>query len=308
MTKYWIRTTTALWAAVVLASPAAAAGKPLRVVTTIPPLAMLAAQIGGESVVVRSLLAAGADPHTYEPRPSDAAALQDADIVISLGSSMDDWLGESIRPRDGAIVVRLDDGDGCPAAQAATSGADGQEEGDSRDPHIWLDPLWVRDRALVSIGRVLAAADRDDAEGFGRRQKELAEELTRLEAAIRSDLAGAPTRSFLAWHPAWGCFAGRFDLHCAGSVGESEGREPSLKAMIAAVKAGEGAGVRAVLVEPQEDDRHARVLADELHVDLVTVDPLGDLKSKDRATYGALMRFNGRAFAKALGADNSAKR
>lgn len=290
-------------ASLAMACPAAASGRPLRVVTTIPPLAMLASELGGERVVVRSLLAAGADPHTYEPRPSDAAALQDADIVISLGSSMDDWLGESIRARDGAIVVKLDDGDGGGCAAASTEAAAVVEDGDEgRDPHVWLDPLWVRDRALAAIAKALSDAAPEGAPDIARREKAAADEITVVEREIREGLAAAPTRAFLAWHPAWGCFAGRFGLHSAGSVGESEGREPSLKAMIAAVKAGKEAGVRAVLVEPQEDDRHARVLADELHVELLTVDPLGDPQDADRSTYAALMRFNGRAFAKALGA------
>lgn len=293
------------------AEPAsAAAHRPLLIVTSIPPLAMVASQVGGERVAVRSLLAAGADPHTYEPRPSDAAALQDADVVISLGSSMDSWLGDTLRPRDGAAVVKLDETGGAAAAD--------HDDEDGRDPHVWLDPLWVRDHAVEPVRAALVSADPEHADAFTREAAAMTAQLTALDAEIRDALLSAPTRSFLAWHPAWAHFAGRYDLRSAGDVGESEGREPSLKAMIATVEAGRAAGVRAVLVEPQEDDRHARVLADELRVGLVTVDPLGEVAAaaarpdaapsdpnhdaQDRSSYAGLMRFNAKAFAKALGA------
>lgn len=284
-------------------APSAAAGK-VRVVTTIPPLAMLVSQIGGDRVEVRSLLAVGADPHTYEPRPSDAAALQDADVVVSLGSSLDDWLGDAIRPGDGAVVVKLDAGDGKARSEehddAPHAEADDHDH-EGRDPHVWLDPAWVREHAVAPLHRALAAADPEGAAGYGVAARAMTEDLSNLEDDIRESLLRATTRHFLAWHPAWQHFASRFSLHPAGSVGESGGREPSLRAMIAAVRAGRAAGVKAVLVEPQEDERHARVLADELGVPLVTVDPLGDTASADRRTYRTLMLFNAGAFARALG-------
>lgn len=286
-----------------LAPAPSVAGGPVRVVTTIPPVAMLVKEMGGDRVEVRSLLAAGADPHTYEPRPSDAAALQDADVVIALGSSLDDWLGESIRAGAGAVVVKLDAGDGHPEALASGTAqreAGGHGHG-GHDPHVWLDPGWVREHAVAALHRALATADPEGAPRYGAAARTMVEDLSNLEDDIGEHLARATTRSFLAWHPAWTHFAERFGLHAVGSVGESEGREPSLKAMIAAVRAGRAAGVKAVLVEPQEDERHARVLADELGVALVTVDPLGDLSAPERSTYRRLMLFNANAFARALG-------
>lgn len=277
--------------AAVLASPAHA--DPVRVVTTIAPLAMLASQIGGQRVVVHALLAGGADPHTYEPKPSDAASLQQADVVLALGSPIDDWLGAVEGPRDHAVVVKLD-------GDAEDAGGTGHDD-EAGDPHVWLDPVWVRERAVPSIQRALVAADPGGAAVYGENARATAGQLADLEEDIRAAFTRARTRHFLAWHPAWGRFAARFGLHSVGSLGESEGREPSLKAMVAAIRAGRGAGVRAVLVEPQQDDRHARVLAGELGVPLFTVDPLGDTRSLERATYGTLMLYNARAFARALG-------
>lgn len=275
-----------------------AATIPIRIVTSIPPLAMLASELGGDRVLAHSILPPGADPHTFEPRPSDAVAIADADVVIMLGSSIDDWIGNSIMaPAGSTTVVKLDrHGD-----EDHDENGGHSHDGGSHDPHVWLDPAWVRATAVPALHRALAEADPEGAARYGVSARAMAEKLSNLEDDIRESFAGAATHSFIAWHPAWDHFARRFGLHSVGGVGESGGREPSLHAMIAAIRAARAAGVGAVLVEPQVDPRQARVLAGELEVPLRTVDPLGDAWSLDRATYQTLMLFNARAFAKAIG-------
>jgi len=287
------------------ATLAVAADPPIRVVTSIPPLAMLVAELGGDRVVAHSILASGADPHTFEPRPSDAIAVAEAHVIVVLGSSLDDWIGDSLTAPDSTPIVRLaekssaqhDDHAGHDDHGHAGHSHDGGED----DPHVWLDPVWVRVHAVPALQRALVAADPGGAPRYGVSARAMTEKLSDLEEDIREKLAGATTRSFLAWHPAWEHFARRFGLHSVGSVGESEGREPSLHAMIAAIRAARAAKVGAILVEPQVDSRQAAVLAGELDVPLVTVDPLGDAWSLDRATYRTLMLYNARAFGRALG-------
>jgi zinc transport system substrate-binding protein len=61
------------------------------------------------------------------------------------------------------------------------------------------------------------------------------------------------------------------------------------------------AGIPAILIEPQLSPRIAEVIAAEFGGGTVLVDPLGDPTEPARSTYEELMRFNARAFAKALG-------
>jgi len=291
------------------AAVAAASTIPLKVVTSIPPLAMLAAELGGDRVLAHSILPPGADPHTFEPRPSHAIAIAEADVIVVLGSSIDDWIGNTImEPTGAASIVKLDrqserEADNHEGHDHEEEGdhAGHSHDGDHHDPHVWLDPAWVRVTAVPALHRAFVAADPEGAARYGVSARAMAERLSNLEDDIRESFAGAATHSFLAWHPAWEHFAKRFGLHSVGSVGESSGREPSVHAMIAAIRAARAAAVRAVLVEPQVDPRQAKVLAGELEVPLVTVDPLGDAWSLDRATYQTLMLFNAKAFAKAIG-------
>jgi zinc transport system substrate-binding protein len=285
--------------AVVQPSVAAAGNLPVRVVTSIPPLAMLVSELGGDRVAAHSILPPGADAHTFEPRPSDARDVAGAGVVVMLGSPVDDWLSRVLEASEGASVVRLDESPAAghdPAAQA-------RHEHPDEDPHVWLDPVWVRDRAVPALHRALAAADPAGAAYYGVAARQMTERLGNLEEDIRASFEGAKTRSFLAWHPAWLRFAQRFGLHAIGNLAEGEGREPSLRAMIAATRAARASGVRAILVEPQQGGREASVVADELGLPVLVVDPLGDAWSIDRNTYRLLMLYNARVFAQALGVE-----
>ncbi len=280
-------------------STATAGDAPVRVVTSIPPLAMLVSELGGDRVSAHSILPPGADSHTFEPRPSDARDVAGAGLIVMLGSPIDDWLARVLESAEGSTVVRLDE----PHADGHHEHAAGHDHGTDDDPHVWLDPVWVRERAIPALHRALAAADPEGAPHYGASARAMAGRMSDLEEDIRASFEGAKTRSFLAWHPAWQRFAGRFGLHAIGNLAEGEGREPSLRAMISATRAARASGVRAILVEPQQGRREASVVADELGLPVLVVDPLGDAWSLDRNTYRLLMLYNARIFAQALGVE-----
>ncbi len=273
--------------AVLLAAPARTAdAAKLSVVTTIAPLAMIVQDLGGDHVTATSLVSGATSVHTYEPSPSDLVRIAGADLLVSIGGELDGWLDKLlVGKKPGAIVLRLLE-DGVPAAA-------------SHDPHVWLDPLWVRDRALASLVRGLSAMDPPTAPQYAASARRVADGLTDLDEDIRAILRGASVRGFLAFHPAWTWFAARFDLHPVGVVEESGGTEPSAGALAALLDTARAAGIRAILVEPQMDPRLARTVASEIGAGIVLVDPLGDLGSVDRSRYRDLMLFNASAFARA---------
>ncbi|HSG08006.1 MAG TPA: metal ABC transporter substrate-binding protein, partial [Longimicrobiales bacterium] len=108
-------------------------------------------------------------------------------------------------------------------------------------------------------------------------------------------------RDFIATHEAWTYFAERYDLHELGSLYQGPGHEPSAQGLARLVDSARAAGLRAVLAEPQFAETAARALADEVGAEVVVVDPLGGPGVSDREGYFQLMRFNARAFARALG-------
>src|SRR5688572_7661989 len=94
----------------------------LRVVATTEQLADVAREIGGDRVAVETLLDTGADPHDFEPRPSDARAVAEADVVLRSGGEVDEWLADLVESAGGdAEVVDVADAIGV----------------ETEDPHWW---------------------------------------------------------------------------------------------------------------------------------------------------------------------------
>lgn len=73
-----------------------ASGEAVDLVATTPPVADLARNVGGKRVEVTGLLTPNADPHDHEIRPSDVAALSEAELVVRSGGELDAWLAEAI--------------------------------------------------------------------------------------------------------------------------------------------------------------------------------------------------------------------
>lgn len=67
---------------------APAASADLVAAVSLEPYADLVTRVGGDRVDVRSVVPAGLDGHTYEPTPSDARTLADADIVFLPGAEL----------------------------------------------------------------------------------------------------------------------------------------------------------------------------------------------------------------------------
>jgi zinc transport system substrate-binding protein len=266
-------------------------GRPL-VVASIFPVGDLARFLGGDEVAVEIVLPPRASPSTFEPTARQLATLSRASVYLFVGGGMDRWAETLVDP--GTEVVRLTDGMPLEEGHA--------HEGDpgTGNPHVWLDPVLVRDALLPRIEEALVAVAPEHADDIRARGRALADSLGALDAWIRAELAGVPTRGFVSTHSAWTYFARRYGLEEIGSVYDSPGREPSARHLAGLVRRARSGGVRAVFVEPQLGAAGARTVASELGVEAFLLDPEGDADQPERDSYLALMRFNTRQMARAL--------
>lgn len=280
---------------------------PLPVVVSIHPLALLVQEVGGDAVAVRTLLPAGASPHGYEPSPSDVRALSNARLLVTVGGGLDPWAARLARGLDlkGARLALAEQGPLRPSdATHVHADEDGHDEGPG-DPHVWLDPLWVRDHAVPALERALAAAAPDQAGVFHTRAHDFTDRLTALDRVLADALAPVRGEAFIAFHGSWGYFAARYGLNQVAVVEPLPGREPSAHWMAQVVRAAQGAGARVVLVEPEFNPRSARTIAEQFGGRMILVDPLGNPRvpwgdTYAGATYEGLMRFNADAFVQGL--------
>ena len=68
----------------------------VQAVATTTQVADMVRAVGGDQVAVTQLLKPNSDPHDYEPRPSDARAIENADVVFRSGGELDAWMDDLI--------------------------------------------------------------------------------------------------------------------------------------------------------------------------------------------------------------------
>lgn len=257
------------------------------VAATLPPIAALVEWVGGEAVRVTTLLPPGAHPDTYEATPRIARLLATADLVVRVGAAADAWLGTV----EDVPEVVLTDG----------MRLRGQRGPGTGNPHVWLDPIRVRDRLIPRITDALTGVAPDAAPSIRQRATAFADSLTALDAEIRERLDDVEGRRFVAAHPAWVYFAERYGLEQVGAIHASPGSELGSRELARLVDETRALGVEAVIAEPQLGSAGVDALADELGVRVEVADAVGGSGIEGREDYLSLMRFNARAFARALG-------
>jgi ABC-type Zn uptake system ZnuABC Zn-binding protein ZnuA len=273
----------------------------VRVVATTTHVADLARAVGGERAGVDSLLTPGSDPHDYEPRPSDARALADADVVLRSGGEIDEWLGGLVESAgtDAPTVSLL-------GSVRTTIEA----EGAGLDPHWWQDPTNAM-AAVVEIRDALTAADPEGRETYAANADVYLAELRALDEGIAACMSSIPAedRKLVTTHDALGYFADRYDIEVVGLV------VPALTTR-AQASAGEVAelteeieqeDVRTIFPESQLPAGLEQAIADEAGAQVgpgLWTDSLGPQDS-GAATYLDAMRFNAQAMADGFGGDCS---
>lgn len=279
-----------------VASPARPAPLAI-VVATIPPLADVAGQLGGDLIEVEALLPPGASPHTFEPRPAQVRSIARAKLLVAVGAGLDEWALRLASDGNAQVLFAAEAVER--AGLGLPSGADEHGHGTAGaiDPHVWLDPVAVRDAIAPALAEALiellpehAGSIRENLEAFQR-------QLDAVDQEVRALLDALPERAFISYHSAWGYFARRYGLREVASVAGFPGQEPSARWIASVVETARRHGVRVIFAEPQLSPKAAQVIADEIGGEVLLLDPLG---GGELSRYVDLIRFNASALAKAF--------
>lgn len=270
----------------------APSSSPLAVVSIFP-VGDLAARLAGDAVAIEVLLPPGASPATFEVTPRQLRTLSTASLFVMVGGGLDEWVAQLPAASGGdPRVVRLTEG------LTLLHGEEHEEA--SGNPHVWLDPILVRDEVLPRLERALAAIAPDSSGAIASRRAAMADSLSALDDQIRAALEPLERRSFIATHPAWSYFARRYGLREVGVVHSHPGEEPSSREMAGLLDRAREAEVHCVFTEPQLGEVAAQALATELSLPTCVLDPLGGPGLEERDGYLELLRFNTEQFVQGL--------
>lgn len=247
----------------------------------------------------------GASPHDHALRPSEAQALQDADVVFWVGPELTPWLDGAIASlvadasvvdlleapgttlldlRQGALFEAHDH-----EAEAADAHAHGEHEHGAHDPHAWLSPR----NAEAWLDAIAAELSRVDPESAGAYRANAAAGKDEIDALI-ADIDGVlePVRGlrFIVFHDAYQYFEASFDLPASGAISLGDAARPSPARIERIQDRVAEEGVSCVLAEPQFDPGLVETVLDGTEARSAVLDPLGSDLAPGPDLYPRLMR------------------
>ena len=315
---------TALLAAGTLAARAEAPD----VVVSIKPIHSLVAAIMQGVGEPKLIVEGAASPHTYSLKPSNAAALQDADLVFWVGHGLEAFLEKPLESLGGkATIVELDDAPGLEKlqfreggpfeahthegeeghdhaheeeghdhAKAVDAGHDHEEEAGHQheqhgefDMHLWLSPDNARAIA-TEAARALAEKDPANAETYNKNLASLTDKLAALNTEITETVAPVKEKPFIVFHDAYQYFEHHYGVHATGSITVSPETLPGAERLTQIRDKVKTLGATCVFAEPQFEPKLVNVVIEGTAAKSGVLDPEAATLEPGPELYFTLMR------------------
>lgn len=287
-------------ALVVVLSIAACSSAPadsggLKVVASTTLVGDVVRQVGGEHIDLSVLLPVGVDPHTFEPRPQDMAALSDAQMVFINGLGLEEALKPSLDANVKGRIVEVSQG---------IKALPFNDEHSAGDPHTWMDPnntiIWTR-----NITAALSQADPENANDYQANAEAYVSKLKELDSWIHQRVEQVPVeqRKLVTDHEMLAYFAEKYGFEQIGLVvpALSTNASPSAQELAALEDTIRKLGVKAIFVSKEVNPETSNQVAQDTGVKLVSIysGSLGEAGS-GAETYIDWMRYNVNAIVEAL--------
>ncbi len=203
-------------------------GDSILVATTVSPITSIASRVGGDCVDVRGIVPEGTNSHTFEPAPSVAALLSDADVVFINGLKLEDptlAMAEA-NMADGAELVEL--GTVALPEEDYIFDFSFPEEDGKPNPHLWTDPTYAIIYADI-VREVLSERDPECADQMQENFEAFAAQAEELAEAVRLDQQTVPAGGLklVTYHDAYAYFAENFGWQVVGAVQPSDFADPT---------------------------------------------------------------------------------
>ena len=217
----------------------------LKVLATTSIVGDVVNQVGAGYINLTVLMPVGTDPHDYQPRPQDAAAVANARLIISNGAGLETFL-QPLLDSTASTATHLEVSQGItllplPGSTLASAG----------DPHTWMDPnnvvIWTQ-----NIATALSSTDPAHAADYQANAKTYTAALQDLDAWIRTQVAQIPpqNRLLLSDHAVLGYFAQQYGFTLEGTLTGSFSSDaaPSAQELAALENTIRQTGVKAIFV------------------------------------------------------------
>ncbi len=277
----------------------------LRVVTTVSPITSLVENIGGTRIRLEGIVPEGVNSHTFDPAPSLARLLSEADLIVLNGLFLEEpslKMAEANK-REEAVILPL--GDEAVARDEWVFDFSFPESGGRPNPHLWTSPVLALKYAEL-VREQLVFLDPPNAAYYDENFRTLKERLEDLDRRIEISVGTVPpeNRKLLTYHDSFPMFAKRYGLEVIGAVQPSDFAEPSAREVARLIDQVKETGVPAIFGSEVFPSPVMWQIAKEggaTFIDQLRDDDLPGKPGDPRHTYLGLMVANVETMVAALG-------
>ncbi len=285
--------------------------RPLKIVSTVAPITSIVANIaGGTDVVITGLVPEGTNSHTFEPPPSAAKNLEDADLVFINGLVLEE------PTKDLATANIQAGGEICELGTVILPESEWlydfsfPKEGGKPNPHLWTNPPMVKEYAQVVLD-TLVARNPANAETFSANFTAFAAKVDALDVAMQTatESIAVDDRKLVTYHDAYAYFAKHYNWTVVGAIQPSSFEEPTPKEIANLIRQVREENVKAVFgseVFPSPVLEQIGKETNAKYIDVLRDDDLPGEPGDPEHSWMGLMRFNFVTLIEALGGDASA--
>ena len=240
------------------------------ITVTLEPLRFFTEAIAGDCFEVVSMVPKGSSPESYDPTPQQLVNLSKSQAYLRIGyiGFEQAWMKKleanypTMKVYDTSKGVEL-------IREEGHHHGDHYHEG-GVEPHIWNS---TRNASVIAdnIYAALCEMDADHQPEYKQRLDSLKQVIARTDADVRTLLANADS-TFLIYHPALSYFARDYGLHQISI--EEGGKEPSPATLKTLIETCRREGAQVIFVQQEFDQRNAQLIADELGIEIVPINPL----------------------------------
>lgn len=277
----------------------------LDVTVSIVPQKYFVEKIAQDKVNVNVMVLPGFSPATYEPKTSQMKSLAQSSVYFSIGVPFEKvWL-ERFKSANKSLNI-VDTSRGITKVlmqehrheevhehdheehQLHEHDNEKKDEHDEHahnglDPHIWVDPLLVKQQAKT-IYETLVSLDNRHAAFYQANYENFLKELDALYLELKTILAPVKNKAFMVFHPSWGYFATRFNLEQIAV--EVLGKEPKPNQLIEFIEEAKKHNIKTVFVSPEFSQKSAKVIASSIEGKVVSITSLS-LQWKENLIFAA---------------------
>jgi zinc transport system substrate-binding protein len=247
----------------VVAKPSPVLGK-IEVMTSFYPLHFFSSQIGGDKAVVFQLIPDNAEPHSWEPKPSDLVRTDKASLFVYNGGGFESWADDFLATLTNKDLVIVDTSHNLTLLSNS-------EEANGKDPHFWLDPL----SAKVQVQNILEGfvkADPVNEAYYQANADHLKADLDKLDLDFQKGLENRTKNDFITTHEGFNYLANRYGLIAHGAVGISADQQPSPQDMVRLSELVRQLDLHYVFSEPVFSDAVINTIASETGAQVLILD------------------------------------